>query len=146
MPRSDVKKKSVPFKTPKGDRSGIDVLKKFLLKKLSFGLCKTGGRNFFGCITVFHRGGGVKRRYKLIDYQRRLNAFGVVIKFTADSHRAAFLSLICYFNGLLTYIIGSSGLMPLDVLFSGNNLVYAKDYLNEIVKFEKCRHTELKYP
>lgn len=85
------------------------AIENFLLKKLSFGIGRTGGRNFFGCITVYHRGGGLRRRYKLIDYKRRLNAFGIIIKFDVDNYRAAFLSVICYFNGILSYVISSSG-------------------------------------
>ena len=69
----------------------------YLLKKLSFGLCSTGGRNFFGCITVFHRGGGSKRRFKLVDYKRRINSFGIIVKFEVDSYRSALLSFIVYF-------------------------------------------------
>lgn len=107
-----------------------------MLKKLSFGIARTGGRNFFGCITVHHRGGGLKRRYKLIDYKRRINAFGIIIKFDVDNYRAAVLSVICYFNGIVSYIIGSTDNLVWDIIFSGDNMLYAKYFIQHVLFME----------
>jgi ribosomal protein L2 len=49
-------------------------------KKLRYGFCGSAGRNCRGIITVHHRGGGNKNRYLYIDFIRRINSFGYVVK------------------------------------------------------------------
>ena len=69
-------------------------------KKLTVALRKKGGRNNTGRITVRHRGGGHKRRYRIIDYKR--NKFGVngkVATIEYDPNRSAYISLIHYEDG-----------------------------------------------
>jgi large subunit ribosomal protein L2 len=102
------------------------LLLKYILdkasKRLAFGAYGKNGRNHFGRITVFHRGGGLVKQYRKVDYYRRLNLFGYVCKIIYDGVRTSFLGLIFYENGLFSYIILSDTLKIGDKLYSGNNL------------------------
>ena len=75
-------------------------------KSLLEPLTKSGGRNNHGRITTWHRGGGHKRRYRLVDFKRR--KFGVegrVERLEYDPNRSAFIALIRYADGELAYIL-----------------------------------------
>jgi large subunit ribosomal protein L2 len=103
---------------------------KYLFKRadrfLKFGSRSAGGRNFLGRICVEGRGGGNKRLYRLIDFKRRINSFGTVLKIIFDTNRTAFVGLILYENGLMSYIILSSGLILNSVIYSGTMFLQIK--------------------
>jgi large subunit ribosomal protein L2 len=89
---------------------------KSLLKPLK----KSAGRNFRGKITVRRRGGGHKRRYRVIDFKR--DKFGVparVASIEYDPNRSARIALLVYADGEKRYIIAPMGLMVGDVVSSG---------------------------
>lgn len=89
-------------------------------KSLLVSLRKKGGRNVRGKITVRHRGGGHKRRYRLIDFKR--DKFGIPAKVTSieyDPNRSARIALLTYADGEKRYIIAPLGLMVGSVLMSG---------------------------
>ena len=72
---------------------------------------KSGGRNNKGKMTMKHRGGGHKRRYRLIDFKR--NNFGIIGKVKSveyDPNRTSYISLIEYKGGDKRYIIAQSGI------------------------------------
>ncbi len=97
------------------DRS--DLWKGKPVKKLTRGLSKSGGRNNQGRITVWQRGGGHKRRYRIIDFRRR--KFGVpavVERLEYDPNRSAFIALIRYEDGELSYILAPQRLQPGDAV------------------------------
>ena len=76
------------------------------LKKLTRGLTKSGGRNNKGRITMWHRGGGHKRTYRIVDFKRRkLDVEGIVQRLEYDPNRTAFIALIEYDDGEQAYII-----------------------------------------
>ena len=76
------------------------------VKALTEGLSKTGGRNNLGRITAYHRGGGHKRSYRLIDFKRRkLGVTAVVERLEYDPNRTGFIALIKYQDGELSYIL-----------------------------------------
>ena len=76
------------------------------VKALTEGLSKTGGRNNRGRITAYHRGGGHKRSYRLIDFKRRkLGMPAVVERLEYDPNRTGFIALIKYEDGELSYIL-----------------------------------------
>ncbi len=76
------------------------------VKSLTEGLNKTGGRNNHGRITAYHRGGGHKRSYRLIDFKRRkLGMNAVVERLEYDPNRTGFIALIKYEDGELSYIL-----------------------------------------
>ncbi len=89
-------------------------------KSLIRPLKKRAGRNFRGKITVRHRGGGHKRRYRVIDFKR--DKFGVpgrVASIEYDPNRSARIALIVYADGEKRYIIAPVGLMVGDMVMSG---------------------------
>ena len=76
------------------------------VKTLTVGLTKTGGRNNTGRITMWHKGGGAKRLYRVVDFKRRKwDAEGTVERLEYDPNRTAFIALIRYADGELSYIL-----------------------------------------
>ena len=89
-------------------------------RSLLTSLSKNGGRNNYGRITVRHRGGGNKRKYRIIDFKR--NRFGIpatVMTLEYDPNRSAFIALIQYEDGVKSYIIAPQDLKVGDVVVSG---------------------------
>jgi large subunit ribosomal protein L2 len=89
-------------------------------KSLTTALRKTGGRNNNGRITTRHRGGGHRRRYRIIDFKR--NKFGVpgtVFAIEYDPNRSANIALIHYADGEKRYILAPVGLKVGDQIVSG---------------------------
>lgn len=83
-------------------------------------LKKTGGRNNSGCVTVWQRGGGNKRRYRVIDFKR--NKYGVsaiVETIEYDPNRSSRIALLKYRDGERRYILAPSGLKVGEELISG---------------------------
>lgn len=80
---------------------------KSLLEKLT----KSGGRNSHGRVTSRHRGGGHKRRYRVIDFKRdNRNIAGKVASIEYDPNRTCYIALIHYVNGDKRYILAPQGL------------------------------------
>ncbi|MEF9941603.1 MAG: 50S ribosomal protein L2 [Lachnospiraceae bacterium] len=72
---------------------------------------RTAGRNNQGKITVRHRGGGAKRKYRIIDFKRKKDGIpATVIGIEYDPNRTANIALICYTDGEKTYILAPEGL------------------------------------
>ena len=91
-------------------------------KSLLLPLKKKAGRNNQGRITVRHRGGGAKRRLRLLDFKR--DKFGVPGRVAAieyDPNRSARIALIYYADGEKRYILAPSGLSVGDTVMSGSN-------------------------
>lgn len=87
-------------------KSAKNLTKKEPEKKLLLSLKKSGGRSSSGRITVRHRGGGVKRLYRIVDFgQEKLGVVGKVIAIEYDPNRTAFLALIEYQDGEKRYIL-----------------------------------------
>ncbi len=102
------------------DRSGLH--KGRPVKELTEGLQKTGGRNNHGHITSRHRGGGHKRRYRMIDFKRRkVDMPATVERLEYDPNRTAFIALIKYEDGELAYIVAPQRLAVGDMVMSGDN-------------------------
>ena len=103
--------------------NGFDMLttdkpEKSLLSKKN----KNGGRNNQGKMTVPHRGGGHKRRYRIIDFKRsKVDVEGEVKSIEYDPNRSAFIALLKYKDGQKNYIIAPSGLKVGQKVFSGEN-------------------------
>ena len=86
-------------KKAKPERSLVETLK------------KSAGRNSYGHITVRHRGGGNKRKYRVIDFKRqKLDMFATVECIEYDPNRSANIALIKYEDGTLAYILAPYGL------------------------------------
>jgi large subunit ribosomal protein L2 len=93
------------------------------VKALTTGKSETGGRNNHGHITAHHRGGGHKRRLRLVDFKRRkINVAGTVERLEYDPNRSAFIALIKYADGELAYIIAPQRLKAGDEVMSGDRV------------------------
>jgi len=89
-------------------------------KSLLVALKKNGGRNANGRITVRHRGGGAKRKYRIIDFKR--NKDGIPAKVASieyDPNRTAYIALLVYADGEKRYIIAPQGIAVGTELLSG---------------------------
>ena len=94
-------------KKAKPERSLVETLKKH------------SGRNSYGRITVRHRGGGNKRKYRIIDFKRdKLEMPATVQRLEYDPNRSAFIALVKYEDGELRYILAPVGLKAGDVVIS----------------------------
>ena len=86
-------------KKAKPERSLVETLKKH------------SGRNSYGRITVRHRGGGNKKKYRIIDFKReKLDMPAVVQRLEYDPNRSAFIALVKYEDGALRYVLAPVGL------------------------------------
>ena len=92
-------------------------------KSLTKALRKSGGRNNTGRITIRRRGGGHKRRYRLIDFKRdKYDIPGKVMTVEYDPNRSANISLIKYADGEKRYILSPVGLKVDDPVISGEKV------------------------
>jgi len=92
-------------------------------KALTEGLRKTGGRNNHGHVTSWQRGGGHKRRYRIVDFKRRkYDQPATVERLEYDPNRSAFIALIRYEDGELSYILAPQRLKAGDTVVSGNKV------------------------
>lgn len=83
----------------------------------------TAGRNSYGHITVRHRGGGHKQKYRIIDFKRNKdNAKAVVKAIEYDPNRTANIALLHYTDGIKAYILAPKGLKVGDVVESGDSV------------------------
>ena len=96
-------------KTAKPERSLTEVLK------------KNSGRNSYGRITVRHRGGGAKRKYRIIDFKRNKEGVAIVQRIEYDPNRSANIALIEYEDGEKAYILAPVGCKPGYKIESGAN-------------------------
>jgi len=101
------------------DRS--DLWKGKPVKGLTEGKSSTGGRNNHGRITSRFRGGGHKQSYRAIDFKRRkFGVLAVVQRLEYDPNRSAFIALIKYQDGELSYILAPQRLRAGDTIESGD--------------------------
>ena len=92
-------------------------------KSLVVTINKKAGRNNQGKITVRHQGGGVKRKYRIIDFKRnKFDVEGVVASIEYDPNRSANIALINYLDGEKRYIIAPKGLKVGDKIVAGSNV------------------------
>tara|TARA_B100001996_G_C18590249_1_gene565812 strand:- start:230 stop:1063 length:834 start_codon:yes stop_codon:yes gene_type:complete len=99
-----------------------EITKKTPERSLTRPLKKTGGRNNLGRITSRRRGGGHKRRYRLIDFKRnKFNMIGEVIAIEYDPNRSSRIALIQYQDNEKRYIIAPDGLKVKDSVVSSRD-------------------------
>ena len=91
-------------------------------RSLTTTLKKHAGRNSYGRITVRHQGGGVKRKYRIIDFKRKkLDVPATVVAIEYDPNRSANIALIQYEDNEKAYILAPEGLKVNDKVMSGVN-------------------------
>ena len=104
----------------KSTLDNTDITKKTPEKSLLVTKSKTTGRNNKGQITIRHRGGGVKRKYRLVDFKRiKDDITAIVASIEYDPNRSANIALINYKDGVKSYIIAPKGLKVGDIVVSG---------------------------
>jgi len=94
-------------KKAKPERSLVETLKKH------------SGRNSYGRITVRHKGGANKRKYRIIDFKRSCEEAAKVIGIEYDPNRTAYIALVEYADGTRKYILAPEGVTDGDVLYTG---------------------------
>ena len=95
-------------KHAKPERSLLEVVK------------KNSGRNSYGRITVRHKGGGNRRKYRIIDFKRdKVDMTATVLRLEYDPNRSAFIALVQYEDGEKRYILAPVGLNAGDTVVSG---------------------------
>ena len=100
------------------DRAGLYKGKP--VKALTQGLTGKGGRNNHGRTTIWGRGGGHKRRYRVVDFKRRkFDVPATVERLEYDPNRSAFIALIKYQDGELSYILAPQRINVGDTVISG---------------------------
>ncbi len=93
------------------------------LKTLTEGKHKTGGRNNHGRTTSFFRGGGHKQSYRLVDFKRRkFDVAATVERLEYDPNRSAFIALVKYDDGELSYILAPQRLRAGDKVVAGQRV------------------------
>ena len=107
-------KKYNPYTPSRRHMTGSDfseITKSTPEKSLVVSLKKNAGRNNQGKITVRHRGGGSRRKYRIIDFKRNKDGIAAtVIGIEYDPNRSANIALICYADGEKAYILAPQGL------------------------------------
>jgi len=76
-----------------------------LRKKFLLGYSKRAGKNFFGRKTIFTQSGGLKSKLYLIDFKRLNSKIAILLTVEKDYNRTGFIGLVCYENGLFSYIL-----------------------------------------
>ena len=80
---------------------------------------KNAGRNSYGKITVRHKGGGNRQKYRLIDFKRQSESPATVVGVEYDPNRTAYIALLQHEDGKKSYVVASAGLKDGDVIYSG---------------------------
>lgn len=89
-------------------------------KSLLVSLKKSSGRNSYGRITVRHRGGGIRTKYRIVDFKRdKADIPAKVLTVEYDPNRSAFIALVQYEDGQKRYIVAPHGLKVGDTVVSG---------------------------
>ncbi len=91
-------------------------------KSLLAPMSKKGGRNNRGRITVRHRGGGHKRRYRIVDFKRDKTGTATVMSIEYDPNRTARIALVLFEDGIKRYIVAPNGLVVGDKVESGDDV------------------------
>ncbi len=111
-----------------GYRNKTRILNKYLYKGKPYNYLlkkkkKKSGRNNLGRITVQHRGGGNRKKYRIIDFKRNKdNLYGLVERIEYDPNRSSLIALILYKDGERRYIIYPKDLLVGNSIISGENI------------------------
>ena len=114
-----------PYTPSRRNMTGSDfseITKSTPEKSLLVSLSKNSGRNNQGKITVRHRGGGAKKKYRIIDFKRNKDGIpATVIGIEYDPNRTANIALICYADGQKAYILAPQGLKVGQKIMNGEH-------------------------
>ncbi len=103
--------------------TNADLSSKDPEKRLVSSLSKSGGRNNYGRITARYKGGGHKRKYRIIDFKRnKIDITAKVIAIEYDPNRSANIALLGYLDGEKCYILSPDGISVGDRVVAGENV------------------------
>jgi len=111
-----------------GVRHKVRVVRDGIYKKKSINILSycnknSSGRNNQGKITSFHRGGGVKKKYRIIDFKRFFfHKKAKIIRLEYDPYRSSYIALIAYENGFISYILAPFNLEIGTYISAGSNI------------------------
>jgi large subunit ribosomal protein L2 len=97
-------------------------------KNLVIGFSNRAGRNFFGRKTVLTQSGGIFNKNYIIDFKRNLKYIAILVSIHKDVNRTGFIGLVCYENGMNSYILLSSFHVEIGV----GKLIYG--FINQLKK------------
>ncbi len=119
---------TIMYKPTTPGRRGMSVIDYSVLSKVApeksllAPMNKKAGRNSYGRITVRHRGGGNRRKYRIIDFKRnKLDMNATVLTLEYDPNRSAHIALVQYEDGEKRYIVAPVGLKVGDVISAGTS-------------------------
>lgn len=113
----------IDYQNQENQLSTKKLKKKPLLKNKIKGLVNLAGRNNSGKITVWHKGGGHKQKYRKINFNRKNNSIGIVCSLEYDPNRNANIASVYEFHdGSFFYIIAPKKLTIGDIVESGKNI------------------------
>ena len=102
------------------NQKSLNLSKKPILKNKVSGMKNSSGRNHSGKITLFHKGGGVKRKYREINFYRTSNSTGIVCSLEHDPNRNAYIaSVFDFISSEFFYILAPQNLKVGDIVKSG---------------------------
>jgi large subunit ribosomal protein L2 len=115
-------------------------------KMLMYGFSKRAGKNCFGRKTVFTQSGGYRLFYNCIDMKRTVSDIFVLLKVEKSVLYTSFLGLVCYSNGIFSYILLSDYINQIYSIYAGFVSFYGKgpNFLQEIVAGNFIHHIEVK--
>jgi large subunit ribosomal protein L2 len=100
--------------------AGFQKLERLGVFSLTSATIRASGKNVYGRTTSYHRGGGVRRRFRIIDLERSMfNIPGFVIRYEYDYSRSGHIALLWYSNGFFSYILAPSNLFFGSVVMAG---------------------------
>ncbi|MBR6896971.1 MAG: 50S ribosomal protein L2 [Lachnospiraceae bacterium] len=118
-------KKYGPYTPSRRNMTGLDfaeITKDTPEKSLVVSLKKSAGRNAQGKITVRHRGGGNRRKYRIIDFKRNKDGIAAkVVSIEYDPNRTANIALVVYEDGTKAYILAPAGITVGQKIMSGDH-------------------------
>lgn len=118
----------ITYKPTSAGRRGLIAVDRSGLAKggpeasLVVAMKNTGGRNNTGAVTSWQRGGGHKRKYRLVDFKRAKEGEATVTRLEYDPNRTAFIALIEYKDGEKSYILAPQRLKAGDKVATGQNV------------------------
>ena len=99
-------------------------MERFSYKPLTKGQKSSGGRNNYGRITSRHRGGGVKHKYRIIDFLRnKINITATIERIEYDPNRTSYIALVKYEDEIKNYILCPQGIKVGDKIFQVKMLI-----------------------
>lgn len=125
------------------------IWKKKSFSNLTINKLRINGRNKKGSIVVYHRGGGVKRNYRIIDYKKFIwNIYGYIFRIEYDPNRNSLISLVIYTNGIFSYMLHIKNMNVGDRVLNKDFFINKNGYTTKLININlniKINSIEIHY-